>query len=77
MRHVIANLKTKLEARTPLVDNDIKTDKPRGEELMNAIACKHVATYPMIYRPIYAAILDITRYIYLVFVLASTNKVID
>ena len=38
---------------------------------------KHVATYPRIYLPIYAAISDITRYIYLVFVLASTNKVID
>ena len=41
MRHVIANLKTKLGARTPLVDNDIKTDKLCGEELTKAIACEH------------------------------------
>ena len=41
MRHVIANLKKKLEARTPLVDNKIKTDKPCGEELTKVIACEH------------------------------------
>ena len=41
LRQEIETMKKKLAAKTPLIDNEIKTDKPCDEELIKVVAHEH------------------------------------